>query len=394
MTELIVSTLDKHEEHYILGSWESFVRHRARKKRFLFWITGTGIAASFLAGWLGLRLLVPASMGIVASNAADLIIYTSDENILGERTELTRTPNQITGSALALTAGKMSIPDPEAVTDSRTDERNSSDDFTRAYNNLSVDYLPFHFLAAGDQLQLVPEINQSEINPAAFASVDNANDTRDIKPRNEGREGQKRLRFGINISPGITSTPTALAMNYGGGINADILIHGDFAISTGLQLEQHNVVNKSVDNPAWLPRGESRAMLTALDLPVNLTWKFREKRGTSYYLSGGFSSVAWLGEKYENISYSQKMVPVVSTSGGETNVSYAMEDVKNTEKSSVPALSTVDLAGRINVLFGYEQRVSTRLFLHVEPYLKIPVTGQASGDLRYTISGITCKVSF
>ena len=53
LIDLIKKTLDNYEEHYILGSWENFIKKRKRRKKLILWFTVTGIAASLLISWFG-----------------------------------------------------------------------------------------------------------------------------------------------------------------------------------------------------------------------------------------------------------------------------------------------------------------------------------------------------
>ena len=165
-------------------------------------------------------------------------------------------------------------------------------------------------------------------------------------------------------------------------------------ISTGLQIEHQDVINKSSDNPAWIPPEKTQAELVDLDLPLNITWKFLIRKSTCYYLSSGISSVIYLSEKYTSTSYSQKIVQTVEMDGGVPNVTYQLENVKTTEQKTEAPFNTFDFAGRINIMLGFEQHLSSRLFLHLEPYIKIPVSQLATENLRFTTRGITCKISF
>ena len=217
-----------------------------------------------------------------------------------------------------------------------------------------------------------------------------------VAPENDLSDNKRsqKFRLGVNVSPGVTSTNTASSFNFSGGINADYDLSHSFRFSTGIQVEHHNVINESSDNPAWIPSGQTQADLVDLDLPLNLTWKFLVRKSTCYYLSGGISSVIYLSEKYTNISYTQKMVEIVDMSEGAPSVAYELENVKNTEQTTEAPLSTFDFAGRINIIFGFEQHISSRLFLHLEPFIKIPVSDLATENLKFTTSGITCKISF
>ena len=217
-----------------------------------------------------------------------------------------------------------------------------------------------------------------------------------VTPENDLSDNNRsqKFRFGVNVSPGVTSTNTASSFNFSGGINADFDLSRSFRFSTGLQVEHQNVINESSDNPAWIPSGQTQADLVDLDLPLNLTWKFLIRKSTCYYLSGGISSVIYLSEKYTSTSYTQKMVEIVDMRDGVPNVAYQLENVKNTEQTTEAPLSTFDFAGRINIIFGFEQHLSSRLFLHLEPFIKIPVSELATQNLKFTTSGITCKISF
>ena len=131
-----------------------------------------------------------------------------------------------------------------------------------------------------------------------------------------------------------------------------------------------------------------------LDIPLNITWKFHSGKSSAYYIAGGISSVVYLSEKYTITSYTQKMVQDVKMENGVPSVSYQLENVKSVEEESEAPLNTFDFAGRINLIFGYEQRVSSGIFIHIEPYLKIPVSDMTAQNFRFTASGITCKISF
>jgi hypothetical protein len=208
------------------------------------------------------------------------------------------------------------------------------------------------------------------------------------------RSSSQKFRFGVNISPGVASTATASTFNYSGGVNADFAFLPSFRLSTGLQFEHLSVVNTDQPDDPSLPEGETKATLVDLDIPLNITWKFLVRKSTSYYVSGGISSVVYLSEKYVNTSYSQQMVAVVEVNDYKPSITYQKENVKTTEQTTEDPLSTFDFASRVNIIFGYEQHLSSKLFLHVEPYLKIPISDLATQNIKYTTGGITCKISF
>jgi hypothetical protein len=203
-----------------------------------------------------------------------------------------------------------------------------------------------------------------------------------------------KFRFGVSVSSGVSMANTSTSANFGGGINADYNIFSKFSISTGIQVERHNVMNETSDNPGWLPPGQIQARLLDIDIPVNIKWQFLAHRSTNFYVSGGVSSVLYLSENYTNTSYSQRMVPNIEMDNGIPYVSYQIENVKSIEEIKETPLSKFDFAGRINIILGFEHKLSPRLSLHIEPYLKLPITELATQNIRFTTSGLSCRISF
>ncbi len=418
--DLIKSTLDNYEEPYILGSWENFARSKKRRRRHIIWFSSTGIAASLLIGWLGFRFILPGFFSsdtdhplqrisnleistaedtpgeqpLIRQDPAIAADHNGTQGLLHDQAlqstpELRHKnqvreeiiyPDHIPGNAGVDTSGSRydSYPLPENVASHLPD--------TVSNNSESRDI-------TSDRQSLISEQHRSD---SSEGKPSYRQDDVTIIPDNDpaDKKRSQKFRFGFNIAPGVTSTNTNSSFNYSGGINADFDLSRSFRLSTGLQVEHHTVINESSDNPAWIPPGQNQAELVDLDLPLNLTWKFLIRKSTCYYLSGGISSVLYLSENYTSTSYTQKMVQTVEMSDGMATVNYQLENVKTTEQTTEAPLSTFDFAGRINIIFGFEQHLSSRLFLHLEPYIKIPVSELASRNLSYTTSGITCKISF
>jgi hypothetical protein len=420
--DLVKNTLDNYEEQYILGSWENFVKTRKRRRRVIFWRIGAGIAASLLIGWLGFRL-IPSSpfinyavTGHESGEYSNLVIPvakdTLSKSILIEQgpqanKETQLISNDVSGHTPQSRSGALSK---ERAYENNTGnsirsnaslagnevfqtetlipagaEAQTLPDTIKAVNSLHPDYtVP---VKSGS----VAERTDSSVGKTLYKQTDpqisNENDITDPP-------GEQKFRFGVNISPGVTTTSTASSFNYSGGINADFEFLPAFRLSTGLQFEHLNVVNNDPSYDPALPQEETKAELVDLDIPLNITWKFLVRKSTSYYVSGGISSVVYLSEKYVNTSYSQQMVAVVEVNDYKPSITYQKENVKTTEQTTADPLSTFDFASRVNIIFGFEQHLSSKLFLHVEPYLKIPISDLATQNIKYTTGGITCKISF
>jgi hypothetical protein len=420
LIELIKDTLDNYEVPYILGSWEDFVRRRKRKKKLILWFSSAGIAASLLIGWLGFRFILTGSFSSEPNrqyqSISNLDIQVEKETIkeqmmipqispipaANKKTKVYKPDQILQSTSESQHKIQTRIENPEILNVTATKEAKTSlstiETFPIEQNmiNRLPDTINTGLPSSGSSSDKVSSVysgqrsDTSGNNPAyklADVKITSENDLSDYEPL-------RKLRFGVNFSPGVISTNTASSFNYSAGINADFDLSRSFWLSTGLQVEYQNVINENSDNPAWIPSGQTQAELVDLDLPLNLTWKFLIRKSTCYYLSGGISSVIYLSENYTSTVYTQKMVQTVVMNDGEANVTYQLENVKTTEEETEAPLSTFDFAGKINIIFGFEQHLSSRLFLHLEPFIKIPVSELASQNLRFTTSGITCKISF
>lgn len=419
LIDLIVNTLGNSEEQYILGSWENFVKKRKQRRKVILWFFTTGIAASLLLGWFGFRFFVTDS-SILNTDAAlkqqiagnsevavtkDTIkqnyLIGNDTSFLSKNNKATDRNNtvsiqeyddskfihQVNGDSLLRTGVNDEYISMASIqpADGNKDDLLSDTVKSKLLSQTGIN-------ETGNSVAAKQKSDSSGINPSLRFTADQ------LTPENvndiPGNTVTRKLRFGVNFSPGVTSTNTVSSFNYSGGISADLDLSRRFRLSTGLQVEHQNVINEATDNPSWMPAGQTEAVLVGLDLPINITWKFLVRKSVCYYVSSGISSIAYLSEKYITTSYSQKMVGVVNMVGGERTVDYQLENVENTEQKTEEPLNTFDLAGRVNIILGFEQHLSSKIYLHLEPYIKIPISELATRNLRFTNSGITCKLSF
>jgi hypothetical protein len=419
LVDMIVNTLENGEEHYILGSWESFVKKRKQRRKLILWFTTTDFAASVLIGWMGFRLFT--------ADPASSVLYS------GLKQKIT---NNHGISAKTDTTGQNSLTVSDTLllsVNNKVQNQNNRGSIQKQYSDRLVNQVrtgkpvkaeenkKFRIIASAQpvdssriQLQSEPAKTDLTVNSgknetgkfiAAGQSTDSSlinsslrfpvaeiklDDYTDI----QNNAAAKKIRFGVTFSPGVSSTNTVSSFSYSGGLSADFDISRHFGLSTGFQIERQNVINETTDNPSWIPAGQTEAVLVGIALPVNITWKFLVRESICYYVSGGISSVAYLSENYTTTSYSQKMVGVVNMAGGESTIEYQLQNVENTEQTKEAPFNSFDFAGRINIIFGFEQHLSSKVYLHLEPYVKIPVSGLATHNLKFTTSGITCKISF
>jgi hypothetical protein len=415
--ELIKTTLDNFHEDYIPGAWENFVNVRKRKKRIIFLRVASAAAACLITGLIGYNYFVYNSV-----KQTQVITENKKQNSITVKKDSVEEMNSV------LRNNEISQ---EIYVDNKTHHQNSSDSGSKSIK-LSPGrnhHSQINFNSSSSvQKELSSEDEEKNVNPPAVK----ADSLRAVQKSTAGRRDsvnskagskktmpsdykyrddpdlfrrfaendvpgseKRKIRIGINFSPGVNSTSTGSSLNYSGGVSTDIALFDNFLLSTGLQLEHQSVVNGAGSNPsASVSSSRTKADLVNLDLPLNITWKFFSDKSKSFYISGGVSSLAYLSEKYDKTTSVRQLAEIKTFEAGADKLSYKMENFDIKTENKEPSFNTIDIAGRVNIIFGVEQRLSPKLYLHLEPYMKIPVSGLASENLRFSTGGVTCKISF
>ncbi len=383
----IIQALSEQEEEYIPGAWENFVRKRNRRRRIVFIRYSSAVAASLFLGWLilGTPGINNQKDGDLLSSKPSISVVDSAKPDTGQIDEtLILSDDKSKAVAVKIFAEKITV---DKVNVEKIKEKEIAAEKGKE-EIISVIEKPKEVTAISDTTTVTKEMAISE---SVQKNVSTEKDYRAINPRAE-----RKVRFGINVAPGMSATSSGSSFNYSGGVNLDIAITSNLQISTGVQIEHQSVVSKSSGYNSAIPADVYRAELVNLDIPINITWNVASGKSGSYYISGGISSIAYLSEKYSTTTYRQELKEFATTAavGSEDNKTYRLEQVKTTNTRSVPSAQVQDLAGRINLIIGFKRELTPGLSLHIEPFLKIPVTGMASEKLRFTTSGVTCKISF
>ena len=394
LAELIRRSLEDYEETYIPGAWEQFAqKQRERKKRrYLFYAVAA--AACFLLVLLGGIVMNMTLKDVNGKRVGDMAIENRSarpENLVSpvqKKSEFV-TPGTTDHSLKRTMIGKhlsrdVFHRDPLAlnktVDASRVDVAQSVPDSSASEE--TVPEARTETIAAGENTRT------KDIQVA----YDSADRTAVTQP--EATSVNHKIRLGVNISSGINSTSTSVSSNYACGISADIPLTKRFFFSTGLSLERQKVLDDGNDQVSVASDRKTRAELMNLDIPMNLTWKFSTGKIKSYYVSGGISSLAYLKEKYKNTTYERQLSEQPAPAQEGQAMMYKIVQTETTTEDTEKPFQTFDFAGRINLIFGLEQRLSEHLYIQLEPFVKIPVSGLATQDLRYIVSGVACKFSF
>ena len=398
----IKQSLENYEEAYIPGSWEGFVQKRAINKRKLFLRIASGIAACLLVGFIGFNLIDfdrRETSRILPEQTAKTTVETPDSRIKP-------TEKSTTVVAQVKTSDKhfdSVTPASKPIALQKEDKIVAKENNTEGQMTIAV--------ATNDSVKKVAAlavgINQPSKNMTDTVKIrvdttrSQITKTYPFTPLPEEKQKLaattgRKIRFGVNFSPGVNTTQSASALNYMGGVSADIPLSSKFQLSTGLQIENQSIVKEfpSIAASSSAPLNQTRTKLINLDVPVNITWTFVSEKSRSYYISAGLSSMVYLKQEDKNTNYSQLMVQTSSMVAGDEVKSYSVMEQVSVTQNRVTPLQPFDFAGRINFMIGFEKKLSDKLFIHFEPYTKIPTSGQAPGSLNHTTSGINFKISF
>ena len=396
-------SLESYEEPYVPGAWEGFLKQRRDQRRKLLVRIASGIAACLLVGLIGLNYFQSERIDLPMMTAEKSTPTVREETMV-EKSAVSETAAVVAAANTPASVGKTAPATLHAATVQYQQQPASKDRAESMTANSPV---------SRDTVRTTDNLQAGAAQPTAKVVDDTAKSKQDsvVVPKTDhsnlaflpGEENQKiatdpkrKVRFGVNFSPGLNSSQSASSVNYTGGVSADIPLSSRFQLSTGLQVENQSLVKEfpSIAASATAPQNEIKRELINLDLPLNLTWKFVAEKSHAYYVSAGVSSLVHLSQEDKNTTYSQDLIPVTSLVNGESVKSYNVVDMVSVTQNSVTPPQTFDFAGRINLMVGFEKKLTNRFFIHIEPYAKFPTSGQSAGSFNYTTSGINFKVSF
>lgn len=418
LTDLIKKTLSEHEESYVEGAWENFIYQQKRRRRVLYWRISSSVAACLLLG----LLFISIPGGDPARQKGTPAQITA-ENTTERKEDISQIKESTQKSAGYNATGMVNISENAGdVDNSKNSVKNKKKTpqtvSEKSSRELIAENMPEKMVtenpAVTDKENIVKattpdkgeevttlQKNEPSEKGVAIQEKEKQEYTFDIRESDDVRGKnlkKKKVLLGFNLSPGINSTSTGASFNYAGGVNLEIALMPELSLSTGVQIEHQTVETVNSVANAAIPSDHMNANLTNLDIPINITWRFLTKgvgkEKYSYYISGGVSSLAYLGERYVKTTYRQEVREQLNMVASEAKMTYKLENFATTSENKEEPFNAFDVAGRINLIFGIERKISQDLNLHIEPYVKIPLSGLGSENMKFMTSGITCKISF
>ncbi len=238
--------------------------------------------------------------------------------------------------------------------------------------------------------------------PAASINSMFAKD-KSVKPKGDEKAAanSKKIRFAVyattyfNYAKGSDNQ-----INLGAGFSSDIKLSKNLKLVTGVAIGQNTLnytatgtpqitlssLNKSVPGTAAAQYSAApgaiapvfksyNASLVGLDIPVNLKYEFNPQKNDTYF-SAGLSSGTFINESYTS-HYTDPLNPSSAPQNSTTSQAF----------NGFYFARTLNLAFGIGAPFGKTNR------LIIEPFLKYPLQGLGSQQIRFGAGGINLKLN-
>jgi hypothetical protein len=235
--------------------------------------------------------------------------------------------------------------------------------------------LPFHKMSTVD---LVKEVNLiMEIKKPA---LDIHPDHRQLS-QTQVPETNKKVNFALSVmyAPALNSVNNFSGARLGSdaGVLLTLELSKKWSLSTGAiyakKIYESDFNSYNPSNKASMPYTPDNiyADCRVLDIPLNVNYLLLNNRKNTLKLGTGLSSYLMLKENYE-LQYQE---------AGVKNYTYS---IKNQNKH---------LLSILNVQANYERRISSKLGIGLQPYLKIPLSDIGYGNVKLQSLGIAVNLN-
>ncbi|OIQ68572.1 hypothetical protein GALL_498330 [mine drainage metagenome] len=262
----------------------------------------------------------------------------------------------------------------------------------------------------GDQGKNAPLVNKPATPSKSIASMFVQED----QPVNKKIDGEKKVHFGVYAATYFNyAKGSGNQANLGAGVTSEITLTKNLKLVTGVTIAQNSLAFNSssgssiqfspaaagiaagsppasnlnqmalfstgVVNTASVPTYKNyNASLVGLDIPLNLKYEFNPKKN-DFYVLAGFSSGTFVNETY---TYQYNYPALASPT---------LQQVKN--ETSHNSFNGFYVGKMLNFAFGVGYPVGKNRIV-LEPFLKYPLQGLGSQDVKFGAGGVNLKFNF
>jgi len=182
-------------------------------------------------------------------------------------------------------------------------------------------------------------------------------------------------------------------MRLGVGGEVEYALNARFSVTSGLSLNQLSALNKLEKDPPDVPGKTLTSVQTSisgLDIPID----FKYSLSSHTYVRIGVSVTGVL-RKSQVLAYEEKKLVDVPVSG-EDGPGFESKLMSSTETVPVASdeLPQQNYLGFYNFSYGFNQKISKKQRLIIEPFIKIPMKSYSELKTNLTSGGIRLKLEF
>jgi hypothetical protein len=430
LAEKVKASFSNHEEPFDPKQWEKFsdAYFKPRRKTWqIYWPFMTaGIAASLLFFFFYFPRQEDISntvKSLTDTVVMDQMPYFGKDN--SQQTEEITPPTP--GSEAVAELDQLTTTVPSSINSTKTEiivsERKPEIIFTTTAENVAPSFLDvfsetwsefqagiaksFEQLEASEKLE-EPWISENAVPMSEENAQDLVNQWKISGNENSPKtviQTPKSFKLGLLVSPQSSSNPVS-GMNLGAGIMSEISLSRKLKLDVGLAYAnqsmsaQSNQVMDQMQASPGLDLKTNRNIINtdyqlnfaSLDIPVNLKYKFYDKKQTGLYLITGLSSMVYLEQ---NTVESFQAQSLFSTNSFDGALEYA-PTIQRFSNVYTPETgqSNTDVAGLLNLSFAYEYQLNKEFYISFEPFYKLPLGGLTFANQQFSIGGVNLRMNF
>jgi hypothetical protein len=365
---------------------ERLDRNEKRKRR-VFWLSRLGVVAALILLFFTIRMLLPEDRKLIIQQAE---VQHIDENLKEEQNQpvaskevkkavsktesgskaLLAQNNHLEEKShqkkIAMTSSEMKIPDNDTV---RIENLNIPKESTAKKVNTEV-----YKLSQQDMVKPT-EQKQTTAEESLFAPNERPNGL--PEPEHQYR----KLTLSVLAAPDYNGVNNLNNASLGNdfGLLVTLKIAKNWSFSTGgiyaKKLYETGFTNYSPTKNIWdeyYPKSVN-ADCRVLDIPLNISYNFFNRKNTSISLGSGISSYIMLREDYR--------------------FRYAEQDINNPLAYHVVNENRHWL-GVLNFQATFEQRLNSRVSVGLQPYLKIPLSNIGFAGVKLQSLGMAAILNW
>ncbi|MFC4871209.1 outer membrane beta-barrel protein [Negadavirga shengliensis] len=224
----------------------------------------------------------------------------------------------------------------------------------------------------------------------------------DVFSGSENESRSESLKLGLMVSPQANSNPVS-GMNLGAGIMSEFSLSRKLKLDVGIAYARQNLNPQNIQQVRTTLMADAMTNsnfiassyelnFASLDIPVNLKYKVLEKDKTGLYLITGLSSMVYLDQKTVETVQTNSLFRTNTAAGG-LEFAQSVQEFSNvvTPQSGE---NSADLAGMLNLSFGYEYKLNNELFISFEPFYKLPLGNLTFVNQQFSIGGLNLRMNF